>query len=442
MADLHFDFEWLPYANDDRKVGETTARLKVRIGELCLTRNEDAWSGTVRDHVIVSLYPLAMWFASSWWRLNHEILPADAGTGPAHDWRMNHELAAANMGFVWPNLVFAPDRDEMHVWAQVSRHHVQTSVKYLQGLGRSRTVPKRQFAYAVSALVNDVIARLDETGLRDSELAQLWSIVLEDLANPGECQQRRIEAELGFDPEDCPDALIGQAIAFEQKIGESSFSELSGAYAGNGGNRMDAMRALADSSGIFGKPDLPNVDLEKPESEPWKLAVSAAHELRSQIGKPAGALPNDTLYDILGLQAGDVESWTPPGRARASVAEGAGKGTVKFIPRKTHPVSRRFELARFIGDHTRSMKLEPDSWLVTADLATTRQKFQRAFAAEFLCPISSLVEFADGDFSESAIEDAANEFAVSERTVEASLMNNGYFSRQDLDADMPYDLAI
>jgi len=88
------------------------------------------------------------------------------------------------------------------------------------------------------------------------------------------------------------------------------------------------------------------------------------------------------------------------------------------------------------------MKLEPDSWLVTADLATTRQKFQRAFAAEFLCPISSLVEFADGDFSESAIEDAANEFAVSERTVEASLMNNGYFSRQDLDADMPYDLAI
>ena len=33
------------------------------------------------------------------------------------------------------------------------------------------------------------------------------------------------------------------------------------------------------------------------------------------------------------------------------------------------------------------MKLEPDSWLVTADLATTRQRFQRAFAAEFLCLI-------------------------------------------------------
>jgi len=441
MADLRFDLEWLSYADKDPKVGETTARLMVQVGELCLTRNEDAWSRTVRDHVIVSLYPLAMWFASSWWRLNHEILPADARMGPAHDWRMNHELAAANMGFVWPNLVFAPDRDEMRLWAHVSQHQGQTSVKYLQGSGRSRTVPRKQFAYAVSSFVNDVIARLNETELRDSELAQLWSIVLEDLANPRECRKRRIEAELGFDPEDCPDTLIRQAIVFERKIGESSFSELSGAYAGNG-NRMDAMHALADSSGIDGKPDLPNMGLEKSGCEPWKHAVSAAHELRSRIGKPDGALPNDTLYDLLGLQKGNVESWTPSGRARASIAEGAGEGTVKFIPRKTHPVARRFELARFIGDHIRSMKLEPGSWLVTADLGTKRQKFQRAFAAEFLCPISSLVEFVDGDFSESAIEDAASEFAVSEQTVEASLTNNGYFSRQALEADMPYDLAF
>ncbi len=442
MADLRFDLEWLSYADEDPKIGETTARLKVQVGEICFTHNEDAWSRTVRDHVIVSLYPLAVWFASSWWRLNHEILPADARLGPAHDWRMNHELAAANMGFVWPNLVFAPDGDEMHIWAQLSQHHGQTSVKYLQGSGRSRTVPRRQFAYAVSSFVNDVMARLHETELRDSELAQLWSIVLDDLANPRESRKRRIEAELGFDPEDCPDALIGRAIAFERKIGESSFSELSGAYAGNGGNRIDAMHALADSSGIVGKPDLPDMGLEKSEGEPWKHAVSAAHELRSQIGKPGGALPNDTLYDLLGLQKGDVESWTPSGRAKASVAGEAGKGNVKFIPRKTHPVSRRFELARFIGDHVRSMKLEPGSWLVTADLATERQKFQRAFAAEFLCPISSLVEFADGDFSESAIEDAANEFAVSEQTVEASLINNGYLSRHALETDMPYDLAI
>jgi len=84
------------------------------------------------------------------------------------------------------------------------------------------------------------------------------------------------------------------------------------------------------------------------------------------------------------------------------------------------------------------MGRHPRSWLVTADLSTARQKFQRAFAAEFLCPIRSLIGFLDDDFSESAIEDAASHFSVSERTVESLLMNNGYFSRLSPDADMTY----
>jgi len=74
-------------------------------------------------------------------------------------------------------------------------------------------------------------------------------------------------------------------------------------------------------------------------------------------------------------------------------------------------------------------------------VAVSLQKFQRAFAAEFLCPVSSLVEFLDGDFSESAVEDAASYFTVSEQTVEALLINNGYFARQAREADMPYDLT-
>ncbi|MCY4261039.1 MAG: hypothetical protein OXC91_12365 [Rhodobacteraceae bacterium] len=441
MADLRFDFEWLSYADADRRVGETTAQLKVHIGDLCLTHNEDAWSRTVRDRVTVSLYPLAMWFASSWWRLNHEVLPADARNRvPVHDWRMSHELAAANMGFVWPGIVFASDRDAMNIWTQASRCHERASVKYLNGSGSVRSVPMTQFADAATSFVNAVVARLDAVGLQNSDLAQLWSIVLEDMANPEECRRRRIEAELGFDPKECPDAVIGQAMAFAQTIGESSFAELSGAYAKNGGERVEAMRELADASGIVGRPDLPDMDLERSEGEPWQHAVSAAHELRGRIGRPGGVLPDDALHDLLGLQKGEVENWMPQGQAKASVAGKRGAGDLAFILRKRHPVSRRFELARFIGDHIRSVEREPGSWLVTADLATARQKFQRAFAAEFLCPIASLVEFLDGEVSESAIEDAASEFAVSERTVESLLENNGYLAREGPGTGMPYNL--
>ena len=428
MTDIQFDFDWDSYPDDDRRIGETTARLKIHVDGTCLTRNHDICSETIQDHVIVSLYPIAMWFASSWWRLNHEIrpAPADVRSGLAHDWRMSHELAAANMGFVWPNLVLAPDEDEIRVWAQASPDQGQATVKYLNGLSRSRTLPREQFASTVSMFIEDVIVRLNETGLQNSELAQLWALIAADRENPKVYQKRRIEAELGFDPEECPNSSIKQAISLEKKIGTTSFSELAGAYAGHTEDRLKAMKALADSVGIIGKPDIPSMVVGQPEREPWKLAVSYARELRKQIANSGCVLSNDTLYDLLGLPKQVIESWMPTWRAKASVAESPSNETVKFVPRKKHPVGKRFELARFIGDYTRAKNLNPESWLVTADLSTARQRFQRAFAAEFLCPITSLVEYLGGDFSETAVEEASSYFEVSERTVESLLMNNGY----------------
>ena len=428
MTDIRFDFDWDSYPDDDRKVGETTARLKIHVDGTCLTRNRDIWSETIQDNVIVSLYPIAMWFASSWWRLNHEIRPAlaDVRSGLPHDWRMSHELAAANMGFVWPNLVLAPDEDEIRVWAQASPDQGQAAVKYLNGLSRSRTLPREQFASKVSTFIEHVIARLSEAGLQDSELAQLWALIAADRENPRAYQKRRIEAELGFDPEECPNSLIKQAISLEKKIGTTSFSELAGAYAGHTENPLMAMKALAASEGITGKPNVPCMVVDQSGREPWKHAVSHARELRNKIGNLGGALSNDTLYELLGLSKKAIEDWVPTGRARASVAECPNNEKVKFVPRKKHPDAKRFELARFIGDYTRARNLYPESWLVTADLTTARQTFQRAFAAEFLCPISSLVEYLDGDFSEIAFEEAADNFHVSERTVESLLMNNGY----------------
>ena len=442
MADLRFDIEWLSYPDEDPKVGETTAQLKIHVDGFCLTRNEDLWSRTVRDSVVVSLYPLALWFASSWWRLNHEILPVDGGIGPGHDWRMRHEPAAANGGFVWPSLILAPDRDEMQIWAQPSQDQMQTSVKYLNGLCAVCTVPKQQFVHEVDQFIDQVIARLHETGQRDSELTQLWALIQEDRDNPKEDQKRRIEAKLGFDPEDCPAPLMSQAIALEKRVGGSSFSELAGAYAGQAGNGIDAMNRLVESSGIVGKPEIPDISTGCNEPEPWKRALSAAQELRRRISVPEDAIPNTVLYGLLGLSKRDVESWSPAGCTKASVAEPSDKSAMKFIPRKTHPVARRFELARFIADYTRSKKHDPESWLVTADLSTARQKFQRAFAAEFLCPTKYLFRFLGGDFSESAVEDAAYHFSVSERTVESKLMNSGYLLQPSPETDLPYDLAL
>lgn len=445
---LRFELaEWAPYRDSDKKIGETTARFSMYVDDICLTKCEDGVSGTVHDHVFVSLYPLAMWFAFCWWRLHYEILPDRVD----HDWRMSHEISSANEGFVWPTVRFAPDQDEVHIWARASQSPQQISLRYLNGLEQPHAVPRQQFAKAVSDLIERVILRLENIGLHNTDLVQLWEIVQSDQKDPQTHQKRLIEAKLGFDPEECPEDMIRQAIALEKMLGVNSFSEIAGAYAGENGGRTDSISALADSRGVKGDPDnIPDLKLKTDAHAPWQSAVAAAKELRKKIGRPKGKLADAQLYDLLGLSASAIEKWQPVGRAKASLAGRTNGRVMKFIPRRSYPTSRRFELARFVGDYLRMRedmallkKTDTQPWLVTADVSTVRQKFQRAFAAEFLCPIEDLKEFLGDDFSISAVEDAADEFQISEVAVNSLLMNNGfvhndYFSGSVSETAWPY----
>jgi Zn-dependent peptidase ImmA (M78 family) len=66
-----------------------------------------------------------------------------------------------------------------------------------------------------------------------------------------------------------------------------------------------------------------------------------------------------------------------------------------------------------------------DQWLPTTDAKTVRQKIQRAFAAEFLCPIASLKYWLQGDYSLESIEDAGAYFDVSPLAIRSHLANHG-----------------
>eukprot|EP01137_Pigoraptor_chileana_P034837 Opistho-2@27966 len=136
MANLRISAEWDAASSGDPEIAATAARLSILVDSVSLTRNEDIWARTVRDNVFLSAYPLAMWFASSWWRLNYEPLPTQQ---PGHDWRMSHELGAANHGFVWPRIIFIPDGESVHMWAGPSLTAEQ-SVQYLQGLDTPRVI--------------------------------------------------------------------------------------------------------------------------------------------------------------------------------------------------------------------------------------------------------------------------------------------------------------
>ena len=64
---------------------------------------------------------------------------------------------------------------------------------------------------------------------------------------------------------------------------------------------------------------------------------------------------------------------------------------------------------------------------------TNRQKFQRAFAQEFLCPFDALREYPNMNAPDSYdIQDAADYFNVPPLMVQTTLVNKGVLHRDTL----------
>lgn len=438
MAELRFTHEWLSAGTDMPVFRETSALLGIYFDEICLTRHEDIWSKTVRDAVLVSVYPLALWLASSWWRLNFEpvLMPHVCAS---HDWRMAHELGAANHGYIWPQLVFATDGEVINAWAEPLTGQGQ-SVRYLQGLAESQIIKPECFQRSIDLLIGAVLSRLSALGCKHNDLAGLWAVVQEDRADPAASRMRRLEAQLGFDPEMCPAELMAQALALQDAMGQGAMAELAPLYGAVAGGTLREIVERDPTEGMRGRPEIEWHASGKmlKGSAPWARGANAAQRLRTQMGNLDRPLQTVVLSGLLGMtekQAAQCE--VPSRRISAAMARPVDGGYFHYMPRKRHPHARRFELSRFLGDYL--MGPDASRWLVSTDLATARQKYQRAFAAELLCPIQAVVDFLDGDLSDSMLDEAAEHFGVGEFVIRSLLGNNGYVPSQE--TRMPFSFA-
>jgi len=434
MAEIDFSIDWLASESSSPIIRDTSGQLAIHLDNTCLTRNVDVWSSTVRDAVLVSAYPLALWLASSWWRLNFEPLP-QLGVRPSLDWRMAHELGAANHGYVWPRIIFAPDGESINVWAEQISMEGQ-SVQYLYGLDAPRAVTLAGFQRKVGGFIERVITRLQAREHHGTDLAELWALVRQDQESPETRRLRILEAQMGYDPQECPEHLIAEALRLQDSTGADAMSELAPVFGhlDEGKAGFSEVAHLAAQRGIQGRPQVTAEDLGlSAHPKPWEWGVESARTLRAKLGNESGPIANADLYELLGITEKQVDGWTAPERSAVAIAQ-PGKGTgFKYVPRKKHPLAKRFEFARLIGGMLDRSEADR-GWLVSTDIATARQKRQRSFAAEFLCPIGALVEYLNGDCSESSIEDAAAHFNVSEKTVESLLANHGYL---DVSSSMP-----
>lgn len=150
---------------------------------------------------------------------------------------------------------------------------------------------------------------------------------------------------------------------------------------------------------------------------------------RTQLGLGAKPLSNQLLAEIYGTGA-DLLNETKESLGMDLSLALVEANEARVLLRSKWQTGRRFELARLLADALLYPDTDP---LSPATRSTTyRQKAQRAFAAELLCPISAVDEVLAGDYSMESQQDAAHHFNVSELTVRTQLANNDRISRSEL----------
>jgi hypothetical protein len=158
------------------------------------------------------------------------------------------------------------------------------------------------------------------------------------------------------------------------------------------------------------------------------MAEVATSRVRNALGAGEGPLLNRRLADLVEVDPHVFRSRPTAGGVTPYGIRLRTRGTgqrVLLQARWSH--DRRFELMRALGDAiwSESSPLGPLSRAGTA-----RQKFQRAFAATMLCPLTALSDYLGNvDPSDEDITAAARYFHVSERVVRSILVNKHMMDR-------------
>ena len=161
---------------------------------------------------------------------------------------------------------------------------------------------------------------------------------------------------------------------------------------------------------------------------PWRVGADAAVRLRVREKLSADPVPDDRLAGLCGVDERALDERGIGGKM-AFALHANGLGT-RVVLRSKWRTGRRFEVARLLADR---LLVETEESLRPATGASTfRQKMQRAFAAELLCPFDNLLDFLGNDFSDDAREEAAERFDVSSYVVRAVLVNNDFLDRDEI----------
>jgi len=405
------------------------AALSIRFGQVCLTEADDRFVGRVRQDIPLSAYKMAEWLAWNWWRLRWESRRDDEG------WRLAHRMTTIGGGYVWPNITVVSDGERVALIAKPTQARATEPVRYISDV--AVVVQAAEFEGMIDNFLAQVCGQLRSENICDTNVDRLWAEISEERRDPEATKWRKFEAMAGYEPGEAPSSIIESLIADAGDLGQGAVAEVATSRAA-GEEIVSAvqLREHATSMGFVACPS-DAVRLSSPlsplgDKAAWKRGAEAAGILRKQEQLGAAPISNQRLGEMAGVRKEAITNNKSTTYFSFALDETQQTGHVAF--RSKWEAGRRFELARLLGD--RIAGWSPERLYPATRGHTYRQKFQRSFAAELLCPFDALNEMLRRDYSLEAIEDAAAHFTVSERTIRTLLVNHGCLDREDLERDI------
>lgn len=422
---------WLPGAPDAALDGIARAELSVIVNGTCVTEVESRLDNDARSAVRLSALQMANWFAGNWWRLCWE----PEQHSPSLDWKMSHHLASAGDGYLWPDLIFSSDGETMLVRSIPSPNSSKEPIRYLRDY--SGVIEIASFEHTVDNFVAATIDRLQDevpgkTGLSDIDLPELWKIIADERNDPAMYELRQLEARLGYDPGEAPEQILAGLYELRLNYGAAAVQEMAAASKDLALSHLEELREgiqkyatpirIADCDLIRQE----HIQMLDQSSVPWQRGMQAAQIARKKWGFQHGPVTTTDMSNIFGINITDYQSVQLPVSAGLRHRSAGSMYISLNQPRLT---GRRFALARLAADHFAAP--EEDKLLPLTSARTSRQKFQRAFAQEFLCPIDELIDFLGVAAPDNDdIDDAAAHFGVSPLTIRTTLVNKGVMERE------------
>ncbi len=350
---------------------------------------------------------------------------------------MSHRVSNAGGGYVWPDLAFSTDWESMLVSSRQTKGWEGEPIRYLEDFDAH--ISHDEFEKGIDDFVNRTLARLSSALKSPTELRELWRQVKDERQSPALSESRKLEACMGYDPEEAPDGLINRLQEAGDSYGRDAVQEVSAVSKSQTMIHIEALGQYAASGkSVVRIPDYVKVwrhilAQTNDFDVPWSRARCAARVARDIWGLKSN-VDTPTLSQMFDIPVGEISE----ANSNISLPLTAGLRNddvpeqFDFLSNRRHPAARRFAFARLVADH---LTIPDNERLLPAtDSKTARQKFQRAFAQEFLCPFEDLMRHFDADApTDDAIDEAAAYFEVSPRLVETTLVNNGVLDRETLD---------